>query len=154
LTATYSGDPASSAKDAVRFLIGDTDPCNFFLQNAEIEYVLKQFNNTPLNAAIPCVNAIIAKLSRLVDESVGQVRISFNQKAKAYRTMLQDLRNQLAASDALPYAGGVTVADVIATRNDATLTKPDFTKHMMTNRQGGGWVDNSPGPWWFYGVGW
>jgi hypothetical protein len=152
LTATYTGNPASSAKDATRFLIGDTDPCNFLLQDAEINYVLAQFNNVPLNASIPCVNAIIAKLSRLADETVGAVSIQFSQKAKGYRTMLADLRNQMAASDSAPYAGGITVSDMVATAANPNLVRPDFTKHMMQNRQSGGWVDTPNGPWWYYGV--
>lgn len=122
------------------------------LQDGEINFVLSQYNNAPLNAAIPCVYAIIAKLSKLADESVGQVRVSYNQKAKAFRTLIQDLRNRIAANDIMPYAGGVWLADQIAVSADSSLVRPDFTKHMQQNRDEGGWVNNSPGLWWFYGV--
>lgn len=137
--------------DATRFLIGDTDPCEWLLQNAEINYVLAQYNQSPPNAAIPCVNAIIAKLTRLADESVGQVRIAYNQKAKAFRVLIQDLRNRIATGDIAPYAGGITRADVIAVSSNCAFTKPDFTKHMMTNRDEGGWTTNVDlGGWGWY----
>ena len=120
---TY-GNPASSPLWATRFLIGDTDECEQLLQDDEINYVLVQYNNTPPNAAIPCVYAIIAKLTRLANESVGQVRIDYNQKAKAFRTLIQDLRNQLMTGG-LVYAGGIAVSDVQITSNcPPSTTRP------------------------------
>lgn len=145
MTASYSGNPATSPVDATRFLIGDTDPCQWYLQNDEIAYVLAQYNNSPPNAAIPCVYRIIAKLTRLADESVGQVKISYSQKSKAYRVMIQDLRNQIATGDITPYAGGIAVSDVINVNCNGNRVRPDFTKQMFSNRESGGWWCGGPG---------
>ena len=147
MTASYSGNPATSPLDAVRFLVGDTDPCQFFLQDAEVNYLLAQYNNAVPNTAIPYCYRIIAKLTRLADESVGQVKIQYSQKAKAFRTMIQDLRNQLATFDITPYAGGIAVSDVTSVNCNANRVRPDFTKNMMVNRQEGGWLTGNGGLW-------
>lgn len=145
---SYSGNPGSSPKDTVRFLIGDTDRCDELLQDGEITYVLGLYNNAPMNAAIRCVETIMSKFSRLADESVGQVRISYSQKAKSYREMRRDLVNRLSTEDMTPYAGGVSVSDEQSVSLNTDRVRPDFTKHMMENWQISPWVQN--GSWGFY----
>ena len=66
---TYGGDPSASAKDAVRFLVGDTDSTDQLLQDGEITYLLSQYNNAPLNAAIRACETIMAKFARMADET-------------------------------------------------------------------------------------
>lgn len=60
-TWSYSGDPNSSNRDKVRFLIGDTDPGRQWLNNAEIDEALQDEPRIEF-AAANCVEAIIAKL--------------------------------------------------------------------------------------------
>ena len=141
---SYSGNPGSSPKDTVRFLIGDTENCDQLLQDGEIVWVLGQYNNAPINAAVRCCETIISKFSRLADESVGQVRISFSQKAKGYRDMLRDLRNRLATESMVPYAGGVSISDMQTVRSNNDRVPPDFGKHMMENEQISPWVQGGP----------
>ena len=59
---TYSGNPGYSAKDLTRYLLGDTDPAEPLLQDQEIIWVLSQYNNTPMNAAIVTTDAMSATL--------------------------------------------------------------------------------------------
>lgn len=139
----YSGNPAYSAKDQTRFLIGDTNKYEQLLSDQEIEWLLGQYNNTPMNAAIRACETIISKYSRLADETVGQVRIMFSQKAKAYQTTLTMLRNRLAMEDAAPYAGGINVSDYITNLNNSNLIRPDFYKHMMENWDIAPWTTQS-----------
>lgn len=149
---TYNG-PGESAKDAVRFLIGDTDSRDPLLQDGEITWVLGQYNNAPMNAAIRCCETIISKFSRLASEKVGQVSIEFQQKAKGYRDMLRDLRNRLATEDMTPYAGGISRADM--QQNDhKNLVRPDFTKHMMENQLISPWVTRNVNGYFAGGWGW
>ena len=145
---TYSGNPATSPKDTVRFLIGDTDKCDQLLQDDEIVWVLNLYNNTPNNAAIRCVETVMSKFSRLMDESVGQVKLTYSQKVKGYREMLRDLRNRLAMEDMAPYAGGISITDVNAIASNTDRVRPDFTKHMMENQQISPWVSGSYNPTW------
>lgn len=131
----YSGDPETSPKDYVRFLIGDTDREEPLLNDEEIKTFLSLYNNGVVMSAIRCCETIAAKFSRRVNESVGRVRMDFSQAAKAYRDMAMDLRRRLAIEHAKPYAGGISVADKMAQAINADRVKPDFTKQMMDNHQ-------------------
>ena len=151
MTWSYSGNPGASPKDAVRFLIGDTDKCDPLLEDGEIVWVLAQYNNAPPNAAIRCCEAIMSKFSRMADESMGSVSVSFSQKVTAYRQMLGDLRNRLATEDMAPYAGGISAADVQRVEANTDRVRPDFTKHMDDNRQYSPWINSGQSSyylWW------
>jgi hypothetical protein len=139
----YSGNPAYSAKDQVRFLIGDTDSTDQLLQDGEIEWVLSQYNDSPMNAAIRCCESIIGKFSRLANESVGQVKVNFKEKAEGYVRMLTILKSRLATEDAAPYAGGISISDKQANAQNTDRVKPDFRKHMMENEQIAPWTTQS-----------
>ncbi len=52
LPSTYSGNPLSSPTDEVRFLVGDTDTDNFYLSDAEINYLLVLVYG-PIPPAVP-----------------------------------------------------------------------------------------------------
>lgn len=141
--STYSGDPTSSKKDEVRFLIGDTDSTEFLLQDGEINYLLGLYNDTAIPAAIRGCETIMAKFSRMADEQVGQVKISYSQKAKAYAVMLGQLRQRLAIENCAPYAGGISKVDKSSNDLNANRVKPDFSKHMMENEQIAPWTTNA-----------
>ena len=84
---SYSGDPADSALDAVRFLIGDTDTNDQLLDNEEILWTNNQVtgSNTATTAlyetSYRCMVAIASKFSRLADQSVGDLKVDMFQKA-------------------------------------------------------------------------
>jgi hypothetical protein len=102
------------------------------------------YNNAPINAGIRCVETIMSKFSRKADESVGQVKISFSQQAKAYRQMLNDLRNRLATEDIVPYAGGISKSDYYTNTQKGNIP-PDFSKQMMENNLISPWVTGNYG---------
>lgn len=137
---SYSGNPGHSTKDLVRFLIGDTDSSEWLLQDEEITYLLSLYNGAAANAAIRACEMIIAKFSRLADESAGQVSISFSQKSNSYRSMLGTLRTRLATDDCKPSAGGISVSGKMIVEQNNDRVKPDFTKHMMENKEIAPWV--------------
>lgn len=140
---SYSGNPGSSARDNVRFLIGDTDTCDQLLQDGEINWVLTQYNNVPMNAAIRCAETIMSKFSRMCDESVGQVKMTYSQKAKSYKSLRDELVNRLATEDMTPFAGGISVTSVQTVAANTNRVRPDFTKHMMENDQISPWVTSN-----------
>ena len=126
---TYSGNPANNSKDAVRFLIGDTLKEDPILQDEEIAYLLT-VNGDPASAAIQGCEQIAAKFSRLCDQTVGSVSLSYSQKAKAYLAMAAKLRERLAIGNAIPYAGGISDSDKQIAASDQDLVQPVFRKHM------------------------
>ena len=136
----YSGDPSKSPKDLTRYLIGDTDKCQPLLQDEEINYVLGQYNNIAMQAAIRCCETICAKFSRLANQAVGPVRIDYSNMSKQYRDLGDDLRRRLAQEGMTPICGGISKADKQTVDQDADRVKPDFTKHEMENRDVAPWV--------------
>jgi hypothetical protein len=121
---TYSGDPAASARDEVRFLVGDTDTNDQLLQDAEIAYTLSKYPN-PLMAAVRSCMALAAKFSRQADASAGPLSESSSQKAKAFFTLAGELRAQ-AGRLAKPVFGGVVQSENETLDQDTNAVQPSF----------------------------
>jgi hypothetical protein len=125
---TYSGDPSSSAKDAVRFAIGDTDATDPLLTDEEINHLVAEYG-TAKQAAPAAAEAIAAKFSRQASKSVGDLSIQLNQKAEAYMALARRLAQRASTVAAAPYAGGVDAADR-ASETDTSLLQPVFKRGM------------------------
>ena len=92
MTWSYSGDPASSTIDAIRFLIGDTDTTDQLLSNEEIQYCINEAGSSVYQAAHDCAYAIASKFSRLAtSKSVGDLSLSYSDRAQAYFTLANEL---------------------------------------------------------------
>lgn len=119
MTWSYSGNPADSLKDAVRFEIGDTNPNDPLLQDEEIQYVLSQHNNHILWSAVKCCEIVMVNLAREVNSTMGRSRVEASQKFKSYELIAKKLRARLISGSA-PIAGGLDTALI-------------FSKGMMDN---------------------
>lgn len=89
---TYTADPTSSTKDAVRFLIGDTDEANPLLQDEEIYFNLNEVNGEPYRAAAnACENlaALFTGLAQSSSKSVGGLSLSqsYGDRAQRFTTL-------------------------------------------------------------------
>lgn len=75
---SYSGNPAASAKDKVRFLCGDTDTTNQQITDEEIAFLLTEWNSDAYMAAAFACEAIAGKYQSKADmsKSVGDLSIS------------------------------------------------------------------------------
>lgn len=91
---SYSGDPSTSPKDEVRFLIGDTSEDDPLLQDGEIAYLLDQCGGSALAAAVAACEGIVAKLSREADMSSGATSISASQRRAHYEGLLAQLQRR------------------------------------------------------------
>lgn len=58
---TYSGNPGSSTRDLVRFLISDTDSSDPMFQDAEIDYLITLWGTDGYGAAIAAVRTLIGR---------------------------------------------------------------------------------------------
>lgn len=147
---SYTGNPGASAKDQLRFLIGDTDECDQLLQDGELTWLLTQYNNTPMNAAIRACEILMMKFGRLVDESVGSVSLSYSQRVAAFTKLQVMLRNRLATEDCSWFAGGISISQEITVNANTDRVRPAFTRDMMDNWQLSPWIQGtgSPGFWW------
>lgn len=98
MTWSYSGNPAASANDKVRFLCGDTDTNNQQITNEEIAFLLTEWGGNAYTAAAEACMAIAGKYASKADSSrsVGDLSIStqYQAQAKAMVERAMDLRNQ------------------------------------------------------------
>lgn len=104
---SYSGNPALSAKDRVRYLIGDVDSDDQKQTDEEIAWLLTQSPSVYDAASIAC-EAIAAKYANLMDKTVGSLSIRYSQKHTQYLTLSAVLlarQNSRASSGAKPFYG-------------------------------------------------
>lgn len=135
MTWTYSGDPSSDEKDAVRFLIGDTDSDDELIQDEEINYLLDEEGAVKL-AAARAAETIAAKFARKADRTIGDYSEKFSQKADNYFSLAKELEQQYdddVSEKAMPYAGGISKTDKESRENNTDRVKPAFSKGMMDN---------------------
>ncbi len=137
---SYSGDPSASLLDKVRFFIGDTDHDAQQCSDAEINSVLADHGNEPYATAIVMVEGLIAKYSRKVDKTIGDLHISYSQMAGNYKTLLSQLKSRASIELAGPCLTAMVQDDKKTNENDSSLAKPSF-KLGMTD-----YKDPSSGP--------
>lgn len=126
---SYSGNPASSQKDEVRFLVGDTNADAPLISDDEIKYLLSQAGS-PVNAAIQAAYSLVAKFSRSCDETVGAVSKSYGQRAESFRKLAKDLQKQQAIDGCIPYAGGISLAEKVAAENNTDRVDNFFYRDL------------------------
>jgi len=127
---SYSGNPAASTLDKVRWLIGDTDTSDQQLSDEEINAALVVSGDDPYTAAISCVEALIAKYSRKVTKSMGDLSINYGDIVANYRSLLGDIRRRATLQLCTPYAGGISISDKQTDEADSDRVQPSFYKGM------------------------
>jgi hypothetical protein len=113
-------------------MVGDTNSAARLLEDEEILWVLGEYGGAALNASIHACEFIVAKLSRLSDESIGPMRNSFSQRAEGYRKLGADLRRRLSITDMVPFAGGISVSDIQTREKNPDRDPPAFSRNMFT----------------------
>lgn len=132
-----------SDKDFVRFLIGDTNDSNFFVQDETIIAVLGEENNKYV-AASRVAKGIYMQLTgggTLEDRKVGETRIRY-QTAQRFKQIADDLKNRGAAY-MMPWSGGIYKTDRDAFDNNSEKLGIDIARGMDVNRRGPGELTNT-----------
>jgi hypothetical protein len=137
---SYSGDPAFSSRDAVRFYIGDTESSAQILMDAEIDQTLTIYPNAFL-AAAQCARTIAGRYSRKISKRVGDLSISYSDLAKQFFTLADELAAQGNTMGVVPYSGGTSIADMQTVVSNTDRPKPDFWKKQFDEPPA------SAGPW-------
>lgn len=145
MTWTYSGNPSSSATDAIRFLIGDTDTNDQLLSNEEIQWVNTQASGsatstaTLYDSAYRCCMYVASKLAREADKQIGDLRVSMSQKAESYRKQAAILQAQSKEYNfvPIPYAGGLSISDKEIDDDNSDSFRPWFQSGQFQNVQDG-----------------
>jgi hypothetical protein len=145
MTWTYSGDPASNARDAIRFLTGDTDTNDQLINDEEIAWTNNQVTGSDTattalyEVAYRVMIAIASKFSRLADQSVGDLKVDMFQKATNAREQAALLKQQALreGNTPTPYAGGISVSDKEIDEENSDIVQPYFSRGQFTNKRGG-----------------
>lgn len=136
MTWTYSGDPGDSALDEIRFLIQDTDTNDQLLSNEEITYLYTAYGDA-YSAAVAAVGVLIAKASKVAEESKTVGDLSLSVKSGARLAQWQALMTSLQAERFRRYpAAPVVNANVLlptVERNEEDEGS-DFVVGQMDNR--------------------
>lgn len=123
---TYTAQPLLNDRDKVRFLAGDTDPQNRFVQDEEIAYALDVQPSVNLAAAV-IAEAIGSQFLCQCDETVGALSRKCGQLAENYFKRAKDLR-ALESHLALPFFGGLTLSGKESLAEDTDAVQPGFRR--------------------------
>ena len=129
---TYSGDPATSNRDAVRFLIGDTNTKRQLFQHEELSYLLTQNNSNVRSAAAAALEAKISEFSLYGRGRLGSFEFDFKDTIAEMNILLQNLRVSGTASRLL-WAGGISEAEKEVDQEDVDLIQPRFRRGHHDN---------------------
>lgn len=146
---SYSGDPASSPRDYVRFLIADVNASAPLFQDAEVDAVLATAS-TPDWAAIDLIDAAIARYSFTPDRVIDGLSVKWGVVVDSL-VKLRDRLSARAAANSLSgagafYAGGLSQVETQQDREDTDLRRPKFERDQFENLRnppGGGPTDPS-----------
>lgn len=112
MTFTYTGDPGSSDRDHIRFLIGDKKQTKQSVTDEEITFLLQQHGDDVTLAAAAAADALANTYSGMAatSKSIGDLSISYEhgETAGRYQKLAARLRASMAG------VGGPVFADQTA----------------------------------------
>jgi len=98
MTFTYSGDPSTSTRNEVRFLINDIDDTDALFSDEELDYLIDEWGTNVYEIARGACEVLISRFTRLADnssKSVGDISVSESYSAKV--TQYQELADSFLA---------------------------------------------------------
>jgi hypothetical protein len=148
MTWSYSGDPSTSVRNYVRFLISDTDSTSPLFSDEELNYVISEWDNNAYSAARECAEILIARFSREADsssKSVGDISVSesFSSKIQHYKELANSIMmRQMRKTPPKPWAN----AQALQSTADREVIdyNTDFYAGMMGNPNSHNDLDTRP----------
>ena len=128
---TYSGDPANSNTDAVRFLVGDTDCDDKQLLDEEINHLLTQHVDVGMSASKAC-ERIAAKFARKFSTKAGAVSKDLSVVMDHYLTLAKRLAQESNKLTSF-YVGGISKDEKTSDRGDTDLPRFNFRLGIHDN---------------------
>ena len=138
MTFSYSGNPASSLRDAVRFHAQDTDYNDQLLADEEIDFLISSwshFTDSPIYLAALACESIAAKFTRELSYGADGVSVNAGELQQKYQQLASQLREMFKTSNipGAPDVGGVMVGEVY----DQSIKPLTFAKGMHDNIEAG-----------------
>lgn len=127
---TWTYDSGATALGRVRLMVGDTVSTDQLISDEEIGLYLSGgalAQPTETLSAAKVADVLAGIFSRRVDMSSGSSSVTMSQQVEHYRRLARELRRQ-AATETVPYVGGVSLAAKDAIEDDADRVVPAFTR--------------------------
>jgi hypothetical protein len=130
---TYSGDPTTSTRNAVRFLLNDTNSADVLFSDAELDYLIAEWVDVYEICRAAC-ETLVARFSRLADstsKSVGDISVSesYTAKSKQYQDLANSfLQRRMRKTPPTVWAN----ADSLKSTNDRTVA--DYNTDFFTGQ--------------------
>lgn len=102
------------------------------MSDESINAIIALESNNYMAAAL-AAQSIAGKYATLVDKSVGDLKLSYSQRSKAWAELSKTLRVSARTSTGsvlAPWAGGISQADKTTERADTDRVQPVFTREF------------------------
>lgn len=137
MTWSYSGNPATNEKDAVRFLLQDTDSGRPLMTDEEIAWVISEADpiwGSDFATAALCADLLVGKFAAMGTISADGVSISVADLGTRYAALADNLRKTYARiSGGGPLALGIDLWSI----PDFSVKAGSFGLGFMDNFRGG-----------------
>jgi hypothetical protein len=110
MTFTYSGDPTTSTRNKVRFLLNDTLSTDPLFTDEELDYLITEWGTDVYEICRAAAETLSSKFTRLADQttkSVGDLSltVSYRTKAKEFQDLATSFLNRrMRKSPPAPWA--------------------------------------------------
>ena len=123
-------------RDKVRFYIGDTsnDATKEALSDNEIDAMLTDYPD-PLDCAIKCAEALIAKYAGYVTQTVGSVSVQYSNLVTQYEKLANRLKQKLATKSGGIWVGGLSQSEKDANADETDRVEPAFERGNQDNNE-------------------
>jgi hypothetical protein len=133
---TYSGDPSSSMRDAVRYHVGDTDSTDQLMSDGELDYVINDWSLITTSARLIAADVaenLANRYAREVSVSADAVTAQLQELVANYRALAVALR----AQDANRNLGGPDIDVDADSVPDPSVRPLNFAIGMHDNKRSG-----------------
>lgn len=127
-TWTYTGNPATDSKDAVRYLVQDITSTDQRVSDEEILWAIAS-EGTVFRAAALVARTLASKYAQDAAKWVGDLKIEAAGRHKQYLDIAHSLeRRALLAVN--PSYGGTSISDKLTTEQGSDRVRPAFRRGM------------------------
>lgn len=131
---TYSGDPKTSDRDAVRFWTGDVDTTRELLSDQELDFLLTSPYDSVLLAAAAACEVIAGRYAGEVSVSTDGTSVAVSELQNKYEQLALSLRDQYKnEASGLPFEA----SSMWPVEHDPSIKPLNFGIGFMDNAEAG-----------------
>lgn len=137
MTFSYdAGELATEPLYQLRLLIGDTDSAAVLLQDEELQYLLDESGSSVNAAGAKAARRIVARFSRLADQTAGRVSVSYSQLVRHYVELAEKLEGEADEESGIPRMTGMTLSERETEAANTDLVQPVFGLGIHDDMEG------------------